>query len=1179
MGALVKQTTQKKKKNRRVKKRKNVRNHLNSELNLIGVNAAGISSKLFSFDKLLADTNAGVFFIQETKMRKEGKIKTAHTSKYQIFERIRKTGKGGGGLALGVHHDLSPAWVGEGENEIETLSVEISVQDFKIRCVAAYGPQETGPSAEEKAKFWMQLDTEVTAADDCNTGFILQMDANVWAGPDLIPGDPNSKNSNGKMFGDFMRRNSHLTLVNSLQLCEGLITRIRRAGKNIEKSILDFFIVCDKVRPYLEKMVIDEARRHVLTNFNPIRTGGKAIESDHNTEILKLKMEYQKKKQDRIEIFNYKNIECQEQFRVLTSQTKKLSDCFQKNLSFEEQATQWKKTLDSFCHQAFRKVRLTPGRPKITKISELMEERKSLKLKMNNCVDMHSEDTLQDQIENLDEVIAKECSEENFQKIKDNFLLLSDGNDKINSNGMWNLMKKVFPKNNPPLPVAKRNIRGQIITNPDILKTLYLETYVHRLRHRPINPEFADLKKLKENLFDLRIKLAKLRVSKPWCANDLDLVLQKLKKNKSRDPHGLVNELFKPGVIGSDLKCSMLSLLNEIKRTFHLPEFVQWADITSIYKGKGQKLDLENERGIFGVSVFRSILMRLIYNDKYAIIDSNMSDSNVGARKRKNIRNHIFVINGIIHDVLSSQRKKPIDIQILDYKQCFDSMWLQETINDLYEAGVQDDKLVLLYEANREVNVAVKTPTGITNRVKLNEIILQGDVFGPIECSVTVDTFGKECLMEDKHLYYYKDEVPVPILTMVDDALAITECGYKSSMMNAFINTKTSIKKLQYGVDKCFKMHVGKTCTEEICPDLHVDGWKLRMVDEVETGGTRQVEEFTGSHAINEVQSEKYLGDILSSDGKNHKNMIARKNRGTGIITQIMTKLNDIFFGKYYFQVAFIWRNTYLISSLLTNSEAWYDLSQADIAILESVDEDFLRKIFEAPISTPIEMLYLELGVIPIRYIIQERRLNFLWYILHEDNESLINMVLKSQLMNPVKGDWSRSCLKSLEDLEIDLRIEDIESMKEENYRSMVRKKTEESALKYLNRMKEKHSKVMDISHTSLDMQPYLEADDTTIQERKFLFSLRSRMVDVKTNYRGKYTDTICPCCNVEEDQQEHLLTCTKLDVFGTLVSSTVNYDDLFGSDIPNQVSIMRILRARYKLRKKMKNCPTQGPM
>ena len=58
-----------------------------------------------------------------------------------------------------------------------------------------------------------------------------------------------------------------------------------------------------------------------------------------------------------------------------------------------------------------------------------------------------------------------------------------------------------------------------------------------------------------------------------------------------------------------------------------------------------------------------------IYNDKYKVIDNNMSDSNVGTRKNKNIRNHIIVINGIIHDVLLAKKKRPIDIQIMDYKQ------------------------------------------------------------------------------------------------------------------------------------------------------------------------------------------------------------------------------------------------------------------------------------------------------------------------------------------------------------------------------------------------------------------------------------------------------------------------------------------------------------------------------
>ena len=143
--------------------------------------------------------------------------------------------------------------------------------------------------------------------------------------------------------------------------------------------------------------------------------------------------------------------------------------------------------------------------------------------------------------------------------------------------------------------------------------------------------------------------------------------------------------------------------MNKIRENCEIPDFIQWANITSLYKGKGDRLDITNERGIFIVSIFRSILMKLIYNEKYEVIESNMSDSNVGARRNKNIRNHIFIINGIISDVLSSKHKKPIDIQIMDYKQCFDSMWIEETMNDLYEAGVTDENLAMIYQANKEI--------------------------------------------------------------------------------------------------------------------------------------------------------------------------------------------------------------------------------------------------------------------------------------------------------------------------------------------------------------------------------------------------------------------------------------------------------------------------------------------
>merc|ERR1712026_630621 len=108
----------------------------------------------------------------------------------------------------------------------------------------------------------------------------------------------------------------------------------------------------------------------------------------------------------------------------------------------------------------------------------------------------------------------------------------------------------------------------------------------------------------------------------------------------------------------------------------------------------------------------------------------------------------------------------------------------------------------------------------------------------------------------------------------------------------------------------------------------------------------------------------------------------------------------------YYFEAANILRNSLLLSSLLSNSETWYDLTKKEISDLESVDEILLRKVFSAHSKTPIEAFYLESGNIPIRFILMPRRLNFLHYIMNEDDNSLLKKFFKAQMEFPVKGDW-----------------------------------------------------------------------------------------------------------------------------------------------------------------------------
>ena len=93
-----------------------------------------------------------------------------------------------------------------------------------------------------------------------------------------------------------------------------------------------------------------------------------------------------------------------------------------------------------------------------------------------------------------------------------------------------------------------------------------------------------------------------------------------------------------------------------------------------------------------------------------------------------------------------------------------------------------------------------------------------------------------------------------------------------------------------------------------------------------------------------------------------------------------MTILDGIPSGDFYFEVAVILRNSLLVSSLLSNSEAWYNVTKSELDYLETVNLMLLRNILKAKKSTPKEMLYIELGCIPFREIIRKLYCN-IWKI------------------------------------------------------------------------------------------------------------------------------------------------------------------------------------------------------
>ena len=110
-------------------------------------------------------------------------------------------------------------------------------------------------------------------------------------------------------------------------------------------------------------------------------------------------------------------------------------------------------------------------------------------------------------------------------------------------------------------------------------------------------------------MWELRFESLKETPAEPWTLEDLEKATKSLKNDQSRDPNNMINELFKPNIAGSDLKRALVELMNLVLISLYLPEYMEYADITSIYKNKGSKMELSNDRGIFLLAILDKLIL------------------------------------------------------------------------------------------------------------------------------------------------------------------------------------------------------------------------------------------------------------------------------------------------------------------------------------------------------------------------------------------------------------------------------------------------------------------------------------------------------------------------------------------------------------------------------------------
>ena len=211
------------------------------------------------------------------------------------------------------------------------------------------------------------------------------------------------------------------------------------------------------------------------------------------------------------------------------------------------------------------------------------------------------------------------------------------------------------------------------------------------------------------------------------------------------------------------------------------------------------------------------------------------------------------------------------------------------------------------------------------------------------------------------------------------------------------------------------------------------------------------------------------------------------------------------------------------------------------------IDRILLRNILNAHSKTGLEWIYAECGKLSLKYIIQTRRLMYLWHVLHRDKTELINRIYLTQKNQNNIGDWTRLVEADKSELEINLTDQEIQGVTKNVFKNYVKRKVIICHLRHLEQLKRKHSKSKYLQIGKLKPAEYMESPVFSTFEKRLLFKLRSRTIEVKQNFPSAHRNPWCKSCGLFPESQSHLLQCPALVVkLNYLAGKTANLNENF---------------------------------
>ena len=394
------------------------------------------------------------------------------------------------------------------------------------------------------------------------------------------------------------------------------------------------------------------------------------------------------------------------------------------------------------------------------------------------------------------------------------------------------------------------------------------------------------------------------------------------------------------------------------------------------------------------------------------------------------------------------------------------------------------------------------------------------------------------------------DDFSIGCAEYVDDVMTCTLGKDNQKKVLNRVDEFAKINKLEWGEEKCQVMQVGrKVKTPET--------WAL------------------GPKNITNTTTYKYLGDIITNDGKNKSNIEARFNRTQGIIRQINTTAGSEIMRKIETKTILQLYETCVIPSFLNNSESW-TLSTSDENELDKLGIRILKRLFNLPEKTPSPAIIHSFGTLYITQQIDQMKFMYLHTILQRENDHWTKKMIY-HLRNLNLG-WSKDIIKKLEEYNLEQNWEKIKTFTKQSWKSYVKTAVQNKNKQKLmdhcieqtphgDKVKTKTAYIYDkLKNSAYTCEPLSELISSNKTETKTILLSRCGMLMCGINFKAT-TPAVCMECQVIDNEDHRLNHCPKWqDINFVNENVKVDFLDVFSDDNQKLSAIINCIQKVWEL-------------